>query len=146
MVSVFLLYKNEMSAKRSGIQNHNRQVCCMLSYQLQKTVLTSYLFFYDQDSRQSLLELFKVDIQTKKAWEPVLLLVPHIEALALPCQSKRATLKAPRCVSKTDISAGHTRHHEPMKPYNTPHWGVPVALFLTNSCELARFQYVKTKA
>jgi len=30
MASVFLLYKNEMSAKRSGIQNRSRQVCCIL--------------------------------------------------------------------------------------------------------------------
>ena len=35
-------------------------------------------------------------IQTQKTWSPNLSLAPRIKALALPCQSKRATPKAPR--------------------------------------------------
>ena len=53
-------------------------------------------FFFFANS--SLLTVNKKDCMhtNTKNVEPVLLLVPRVEAFALPCLSKRATLKAPR--------------------------------------------------
>ena len=68
--------------------------------------------------------------------EPVLPPVPRYWAFASPFLSKRATLKAPRRVYWTYTDAGHTRRQEPMRAYNTPLWGVPVALSLTGKQKL----------
>lgn len=51
-----------------------------------------------------------------------------LKALASPEMSKRATLKAPRRCIKSP-SCEYQTYTEGVD--NTPHWGAPVALFLT---------------
>ena len=81
---------------------------------------------------------FRFSIHTKNV-EPVLCPVHILKALALPCLSNRATLKAPRrCI-----------YHSPpcVDGYNNyTSRGVPVALVLTSSLNLRDSQNVKPKA
>ena len=128
-----------MSTKRNDVQNHNRNYCCLLSICYRRQFKHHTDSSMTKTPRQPLVELFKVDIHTKKRGSQSCYSSHCVQALALPCQSKRATSKAPRHVYLTNISARHTKYHEPTKVYNTPDWGVPVAQFLTNSFEFARF-------
>ena len=56
--------------------------------------------------------------------EPVLLLVPRVEAFALPCLSKRATLKAPRMCIYNSIPLiswhANVKRKNGRNGYNTP--------------------------
>lgn len=67
--------------------------------------------------------------------EPILSLVPRVEALASPNLSKRATPKAPRLCTYIESTLDNERqnHPKPMRAvYNTPHEAFCIALFLTN--------------
>ena len=76
-------------------------------------------------------------------------LVPRVEAFALPCQPKRATLKAPRkCIYRLfhKIQSTHRNGHSILKGMYIIHpRGVPVALFLTNSLNLRSSNTSKPK-
>ena len=86
---------------------------------------------------------------TKKKRGASLSLVPRVEAFALPYQSKRATLKAPRkCIYRLfhKIQSTHRNGHSILKGMYIIHpRGVPVALFLTNSLNLRSSNTSKPK-
>ena len=88
----------------------------------------------------------KLQTQTKKERGASLMLVPRIQAFALPRLSKRATLKAPRMmyiiIPPEAVDRIRTRANEDLQYIPR---GVTVALFLTD-VEVAKFRYVKTKA
>ena len=77
-----------------------------------------------------------LDVYTyEKSVEPILSLVPRVEALASPNLSKRATPKAPRLCTYIESTLDNERqnHPKPMRAvYNTPHEAFCIALFLTN--------------
>ena len=89
-------------------------------------------------------QVYLLSLVYEKSVEPVLSLVPRIWALALPCLSKRATLKAPRRCILSHHDMGHFCQ-KPMRAYNTPRRASPLLCFW-QTVELARFRYVKTKA
>ena len=63
-----------------------------------------------------------------------------VKAFALPCLSKRATSKAPRrCMYISYPYPLHPRRDAMRAVYNTPREAFTVALFLTNSLEVAKF-------
>ena len=70
----------------------------------------------------------------EKSAEPVLSLVPRVEALASPNLSKRATPKAPRQCKYIESTLDNEQKNRPKAMravYNTPHEAFFVALFLT---------------
>ena len=79
---------------------------------------------------------FKYFVYTyEKSAEPVLSLVPRVEALASPNLSKRATPKAPRQCKYIESTLDNEQKNRPKAMravYNTPHEAFCIALFLTN--------------
>ena len=78
--------------------------------------------------------------------EPVLCPFHCIKAFALPCLSKRATLKAPRCVFICPCKIQLWKSQPYIVAYKDTPWDVSVALFLTSSLKLRSSYTVKTKA